>query len=169
MARQKRNLTRQQLANLRNVKDGIPKEPVPKDETEKKRRDWERNHEIITSLYTELLLKKGKPPTITAIAKATKLSWKAVSEHLENYDFEQIKMRFRMGNEAVYMNLFKQAATSRNPKWAELFLKWTGDIQHKLDVTSGGKPLQPPAPPQIIIGAVPEAFPTSEDEVDGGK
>jgi hypothetical protein len=158
----KKKMTTKQLANLKGVQNAKPKIEVeePETEEEKTRRDWIANNEIIHSKYTELLLRRQKPPTFAMIAKETKLTVRTVERHLSNYDFEQIKHIFRMGNQAIYMNMFKHAATSPNPKWTELYLRWNGDIQQKVDITSGGKPLPAPAPMQGLVTLDPKTLPT---------
>jgi hypothetical protein len=139
-ARQKRNMSEAQLNNLKGKKKPEVTELDPEDTPERRtRRDWEQNNEMIHSAYTELLLQKQKPPSFAEISRKTKLSLSSVERHMANYDFEAVKQKFRMGNQAVYMNMYKQAATSKNPKWVEIWLKWNGDLTDKVDITTNGK------------------------------
>lgn len=116
------------------------------DVEQKRRIDWENNDIAISSAVYQLLDKNKKFPTTQAIADATNLTWLTVKKHLDEFDFESVKQRFRAANERVMINLLKQAATGKEASMIKLWFEVTEGLGNKkaLDVTSGGKPL--PAP-----------------------
>ena len=160
----RKNMTEKQLANLNGVKNRKPK-PVtenvpPMTEDEKKRTDWERNHAIITSEFIKLLEAKQKLPSYAELAKALNFDENTIRRHLADYSIDEFLNKLQIGNEAVLLNLFEQAATGKNAKVIELFLRCTGVLNNKLDITSGGKPLPNPQPMAGIVTLDPTKLPT---------
>lgn len=129
---------------------------------EKKRRDWERNDSIISTMFCDLLIKKQKLPSYEEIGRQTKLSVRTVERHLKEGDFDNFVQKFRAGNEKVMLNLFNLAATTASHNHIRLWFEITERLGSKkeIDFTSGGKPL--PAPPSMmgVISIDPKTLPT---------
>lgn len=160
----RKNMTEKQLANLNGVKNRKPK-PVtenvpPMTEDEKKRADWERNHAIIISEFIKLLGTKQKLPSYAELAKALNFDENTIRRHLADYSIDDFFNKLQIGNEAVLLNLFKQAATGKSEKIMRLFLECTGVIKKKIDITTGGKPLPAPQQTAGIVTLDPTKLPT---------
>lgn len=160
----RKNMTEKQLANLKGVKNRKPKlvpEEVPEmNEEQKRKADWERNHAIITNEFIRLLGQKQKLPSYAELAKALNFDEVTIRRHLADYSIDDFLNKLQIGNEAVLMNLFKQAATGKSEKIMRLFFECTGVIKKKIDITSGGKPLPTPQPTAGIVTLDPTKLPT---------
>ena len=163
MAKQPRkNMTEKQLANLTGVKKRKPKaSPItePKlNEVEKTRSDWERNHAIIINEYIRLLGQKQKIPSFSDIGKNLGFCEMTIRRHIEEYSTEDFLSKLKIGNEMVLLNVLYQAATGKNVKIMELFLRCTNVLKTKVDITTGGNPL--PATHGKFVTLDPTNLPT---------
>ena len=164
MAKQTRkNMSVKQLANLNGVKNRKPKAlPVTEpelSEEQKTRRDWEHNHAIIKNEFMRLLERKQKLPSYAELGKALGLNEQTIRRHLDHYSIEDFLNKLQIANEMVLLNVMKQAATGKNVKVMELFLRCTGILKNKVDLTTGGNPL--PAPQSTgVVTLDPTKLPT---------
>jgi hypothetical protein len=158
----RKNMTEKQLANLNGVKNRKPKAlPVTEPELskeQKKRRDWEHNHAIITSEFIRLLGQKQKLPSYAELGKALGFDEQTIRRHLEDYSIEDTLNKLKIGNEVVLLNLFKLAATGKNEKIIRLYFECTGLLKNKIDITSGGNPINTTTPGVITLD--PTQLPT---------
>lgn len=110
---------------------------APKKKPKSKRKDAVVNDELISAKFSELLIKNQKMPSYAEIARELGLSEKTVQRHITGIDFNQRFAKFKAVSDKVITNLFKQAATGKNPQHIRLWLELIEGLgeKKKLEIT----------------------------------
>ena len=111
-------------------------------ETEKSRKDWEKNHEAIKNCYIEYIRLNHKMPTMTYVAKELNVNWSTIDRHIKDLKFTPEEHPLRVLSDEVILAI---AATARkgNPQsqklWFQVMENWAE--KSKFDITTKGKAL----------------------------
>lgn len=109
---------------------------------DKKRSDWEKNHQAIRDAYVDFIKAKGKKPTITYISIQLEVSWKTVSRHLDDIENDLRKSPLRVLTEDIILAVARSAQKGNHGSqklWFQIMEGW--QEKTNLDVTTQGRAL----------------------------
>lgn len=111
------------------------KKPV----TEQRRNDYQINDELISLTFTKLWLQHKKVPSYEDIARELNINVSTVKRHVKDINFDERFQKFRCVSDQVIMNVFKNASTGNNARFAEMWLELFEGLGKKKEVKLTGE------------------------------
>lgn len=106
------------------------------DEDEKRRADWERNHEIIKSKLIEYIENNGRPPTTTKLAELSGYTRKIVREHFADMDLDGYKSSLRVLTPDVILSVARTAMAGNAASqklWMQMMEGFSEKMEHAIE------------------------------------
>jgi len=115
----------------------------PEQAEQKRRMDWEINHARIKETFITLIKEHKRTPTLTEMAKATRLGRKTIERHVKDIKFDAMLHPLRVLTEEVILSIFvsaKQGNSGSQKLWLQLFESFTDKTEktviHEFDASS---------------------------------
>ena len=99
------------------------------------RNTYEDNHQKITDAFKAYALEHKKVPTYEQLAAATGLHRDTIYRHFKEYKFEDRKEKFKALTDDVIVALYTMATVHKNPRAAELYMRYVEGIGDKSTIT----------------------------------
>jgi hypothetical protein len=115
------------------------KKKAAKPKVPERRNDYMINDELISMTFTKLWLQHKKVPSYEDIARELNINVSTVKRHVKDMNFDERFQKFRCVSDQVIMNVFKNASTGKNARFAEMWLELFEGLGKKKEVKLTGE------------------------------